>query len=326
MKILIISHIADNDGATPVVLAKLAFGLVDYVLLEGNEVDETIDLFLNDGTFENYDRVFITDLGMSYDRCEKVQNSLYASKISLFDHHVGAFHMNDFEFAKVVVSDAEGNAQSGTSLFYDFILNNFANDILRSAAVKQCVELVRQYDTWEWFSKYNNLEAKKFSDLYYIMGNKKYIEYLLDFFSNNTHFFFSEKENYLLEMENNKIQNYIERKNQQFFVVQLAGRPAGVVFAENYRSELGNALAEKHPEVDFVAMISLERAISFRGLNKLDLNDIVKLYGGSGHKNAAAFPLSQHIKREVLKLIFGEHLVLGDGIQTKKRKIKITSI
>ena len=41
MKILLFSHKADNDGVTPVILSKLVFDEVDYILEEPSTIDES---------------------------------------------------------------------------------------------------------------------------------------------------------------------------------------------------------------------------------------------------------------------------------------------
>ena len=41
-KLLIISHIGDNDGVTPIILANLTFKNFDKKLIEVKEVDETV--------------------------------------------------------------------------------------------------------------------------------------------------------------------------------------------------------------------------------------------------------------------------------------------
>ena len=41
-KLLIISHVADNDGITPIILAKLAFPKFDKLLLDRSEANQNV--------------------------------------------------------------------------------------------------------------------------------------------------------------------------------------------------------------------------------------------------------------------------------------------
>ena len=62
MKTLIFSHLSDIDGMGGVVLAKLAFGDVDYILCETfNLLDKIRELIANK-TIYQYDQIFITDM------------------------------------------------------------------------------------------------------------------------------------------------------------------------------------------------------------------------------------------------------------------------
>ena len=59
-----------------------------------------------------------------------------------------------------------------------------------------------------------------------------------------------------------------------------------------YSSELGNILSEKHPELDFIAIIK-QNNIGLRCVkDNVNLTKIAKHFGGGGHKKASGFPLN----------------------------------
>ena len=93
----------------------------------------------------------------------------------------------------------------------------------------------------------------------------------------------------VLEIEQNNIDSYVEKKNEQMFFITLCDRTCGVVFAERFFSELGNRLSDMHPELDFIVMIGMDGKISYRTTKKhIDLGkDIAKVFGGGGHPQAA---------------------------------------
>jgi oligoribonuclease NrnB/cAMP/cGMP phosphodiesterase (DHH superfamily) len=91
-------------------------------------------------------------------------------------------------------------------------------------------------------------------------------------------------------MEQQKIKHYIESKEKQLKIVSILNYQAGVVFAEQYQSELGNELAKKFDYADFIVMINPSSGtISYRGVrNEIDLGkDVAKVFGGGGHPKAA---------------------------------------
>lgn len=143
----LLSH-TDLDGVGCGVLAKLAFG--DRIKIRYNSIaslNREVEWFLENE--ERNTHLFITDLSVNEEN-EKRLEEFYQTggKVQLLDHHKTALHFNEYEWGHVVVEDNEGNLASGTSLFYEYLIENEL--IQTSNAVDEFVELVRQYDTWEW--------------------------------------------------------------------------------------------------------------------------------------------------------------------------------
>ena len=314
MKVLLITHKSDIDGATPVILSKIVFGEIDYILLEASESNSTILSLIENQTFDKYDNVFVTDLTINSDICEKIDgNEILREKIKIFDHHNSNLFVNDFDFGTVIDIDEQGNKQSGTSLFYKYLIKFYDNENLKKNSVRDFVELVRQYDTWEWFEKYNNQNAKFLSDIFGIFGVDYFIKYYYDFLKEQDNFKFSDKEKYLLDIEQEKINKYIEKKSEQITPIKLLGHNIGVVFAENYRSELGNSLARKFEDkYDFMIIINIGRGISYRGCKNIDLGKFASLYGGKGHVNASGSPLPSDLTENVIKMILGDEVIINE--------------
>lgn len=70
MKRLLISHIADEDGITPVILAKIVYGEIDTLLLNPKDVDEA---FLNN--VDKYDSIHVVDLNVSPMLAQKIDEN-----------------------------------------------------------------------------------------------------------------------------------------------------------------------------------------------------------------------------------------------------------
>jgi oligoribonuclease NrnB/cAMP/cGMP phosphodiesterase (DHH superfamily) len=320
MKVLLLTHKPDIDGITPAILSKIVFSEFDYLLLEASEASPVVAELISLNYFDNYDLVYITDLSINLDVCEKINADInLSSKIKIFDHHNSHLFVNDFEFGTSIDIDKEGNRQSGTSLYFKYLINNYDNLILRKQSVNQFVELVRQYDTWEWFDRYNNIDAKRLSNLFDIFGADYFINYFYTFLLNNDKFYYTDKELYLLEVEQEKINRCIEEKSSQIIPVKLLEHNVGIVFSENYRSELGNALARKFEnEYDFIIVINLSRGISYRGIKNIDLGQIASAFGGKGHINSSGSPIRKELKKEIIEKIFNDKVeVLSEKINEK---------
>jgi oligoribonuclease NrnB/cAMP/cGMP phosphodiesterase (DHH superfamily) len=302
----LLSHKPDIDGVTPVILSKLTFEEVDYLLVETFETNPTIIQFIENGFFEKYDYIYITDLSVDKNVCEMISNnSILREKIKIFDHHKSHLFVNDYEFGTAVDIDVNGNKQSGTSLFYKYLLSNYKSNYIISKGVAEFVELVRQYDTWEWFNKYNNENAKRLTDLFEIFGYSYFIEYYYNHLKECNNFCFTDKELYLLEIEQARIDRYVVEKSQTIIPVKLLNYNAGLVFSENYRSELGNRLANMHKEqYDFIILVNLSRGVSYRGIKNINLGEIAGIFGGKGHVNSSSSPLPQNLKNEIIEKIF----------------------
>lgn len=293
MKIFLISHVADADGVMPVILTDLAFENYDYRLLDIKDVDSFMLESFNNKLFDDYDKVFMTDLCVSEELAEKINNMEFRNKFQVLDHHIGSISLNKYDFIKVV-DEANGMKESGTSLYYKYLLTYYPNDLLNRNSVKYMVNLVRLGDTWEW-KKYNIPEARDLSTILYYYGNEEFIDNYKIFLRENNEFYFNKMENTLLKIDKYKKEDYINFIKDNIIIRDINGYKAGIVFAENYRSELGNELSEIYKDkIDFVMIINLNRSISFRCIkDNVDVNEIASLFGGGGHKKAAGAPLKE---------------------------------
>ena len=85
-KILIFSHLSDIDGMGGVILAKLAFGDVDFVLCETFNLLDKIKEKIVDQSIYEYDQIFITDMWLE-DPKVIWQDPRLKNKVLVFDHH-----------------------------------------------------------------------------------------------------------------------------------------------------------------------------------------------------------------------------------------------
>ena len=303
MKVFLMSHVADLDGVMPVVLTDLAFSDYDYQLLDIAEVDPFIEEKLASDFFHSYDKVFLTDLGVSKEVAEKIENSPLKEKLQILDHHQSNLFLNEYSFGKVVVSK-DGILQSGTSLYYQYLLMHHANTLLARDSVSYMVSLVRLLDTWEW-KKYQVIDALDLGTILAYYGNEKFIQNYVSFLRNHLEFSFTETEKILLETDKNKKQEYFNVKKESLIKREIAGYQVGIVFAEQYISELGNTLAEElKEEIDLIMIIRMDHSLSFRSVKEdVDVSKFARLFSGNGHVHAAGAPLPSHIHEKVIDFI-----------------------
>lgn len=292
----LLSH-NDLDGVGCGILAKLAFG--QEVTVRYNSVsslNREIEFFLENDDPDTF--LFITDLSPNEVNEKRLQEHFKEfSNVQLIDHHKTASHLNDFEWGTVLVEDEEGKLTSATSLFYQFLVGN---ELLEpTEALSEFVELVRQYDTWEW-EKNENQAAHSLNSLFYLVSIDEFEEKMIERLQESEHFNFDEFEKKMLSMEEDKIERYIRRKKREIVQAKVGDYIAGVVYAESYHSELGNELGKEHPHLDYIAILNMGgKKISLRTIHDhVDVSEIAGNYGGGGHQKASGCTLSDEAYKQ----------------------------
>ena len=287
----LLSH-NDLDGVGCGILAKLAFG--ENVKVRYNSIsslNREIEYFLENDEPDTF--LFVTDLTPNEDNEKRLKDFYNANgKVQLIDHHKSALHFNDYEWGYILVEDHEGKLTSATSLLYEYLVSN---KLLKpTAAVTEFVELVRQYDTWEW-EKNGNHQAHSLNSLFYLISMEEVegARRLGD--STSGHFDFDEFEKKILKMESDKIDRYIRRKKREIVQAKVGEHIVGVVYAETYHSELGNELGKEYPHLDYIAIVIMGgKRISLRTIyDHIDVSEVAGRFGGGGHQKASGCTLTE---------------------------------
>lgn len=298
-KTLIISHVADNDGITPIILANITLKDFDKKLIEVSEVDKTLKENL-----DKYNKIYILDLNVSDEMAQMInQNENYKNKITILDHHASNLHLNKYDFI-TVISEIKTRKECATTLFYNYLMENHPNDLLKKESTKTLVEYVRLIDTYDFKTKKDKENAEKIRTLFELFGVDNYIEYFTNYLINNDTFAYGPQEKLLIKIKEDEIKRYLKEKEKEMIKGTLDGYQVGVVYAENYRSQLGNYLIENHSELDFSIVINVSKKISYRSNGKVDLSVFSQKYGGGGHKDASGSPLPKDFTKTLTKTIF----------------------
>ncbi|MBD8068021.1 DHH family phosphoesterase [Bacillus sp. PS06] len=282
---------SDLDGLGCGLLAKIAFGeKVNVAYCSYRNLNERVTRFINNQENKNA-KVYITDLAVN----KEVEKKLEArfknqSHVQMIDHHVTAMHFNDYKWGFVKPEYETGKKTAATSLFYEFLIEH--EMIKATKALDEFVELVRQYDTWEWEAN-DNKDAKRLNDLFFILGLEHFEKEMLERVKNPNGFSLSDKEELILDLEDKKIERYIFSKNRQMTQIFVDHYCVGIIHAEQYLSELGNALAKLNPHIDLIAMVNVgTKKIGFRTIyDEVDVSKFAQKFGGGGHPKASGCSL-----------------------------------
>lgn len=302
MKNCLITHIGDSDGAFPIILSNLVLDNMEFISCEVDEVDTiTQDVLTH---HEDYEKIYVVDLCFSEEIAKQInENEVLKNKVLVFDHHASREPLNKYHFIKVL-SEKDGRKECGTTVFLSYLQEHYNDDILRKKSLLEMVELVRELDTYD-FIENNKEDAFKFGDLYSIYGRENYIENYTNFIKNNDHFYFSDFENKVLELEKDRKERYIEEKLETVKKATIEGIPVGIVFAERYRSDLGHAVVTNIPDIDISIIINVSRSVSYRASkDEVDVNVLAIPNGGGGHKHAGGSAIPIDLEEKIVEYIF----------------------
>lgn len=292
MKDLLISHISDIDGVSPVILLKLTKVEFDYILKEPHEMEEFVEELLKED-LNSYQNIYITDLALSESFYKKVKESGYAYKFKIFDHHKTHLFAKNYEN---VVIDIE---ECGTTLFYNYLSKKYKFKKI----VEDYIKHVKNLDLWLWVEKFDFM-AKELGNIFDLYGRNTYIEEMYQKLKRGKKFKWNKFENKILKIEKDTVDRYLKKKDKELYKIEYDGYLIGAVFSERYRSELGNYLSSIHPELDLVVMINMSGGLSLRTEKDIDISILAQKLNGGGHKKACGAPIEEEVKKSILKNIF----------------------
>jgi uncharacterized protein len=318
----LLSH-NDLDGVGCGILAKLAFG--DQVKVKYNSVsglDREVEWFLENEDKDTF--LFITDLSVNQ-KNEKRLESFFreGGKVQFLDHHKTSLHFNEYDWAHVIVEDEQRRLTSATSLFYDYLIDQQL--IQSSTGLGEFVELVRQYDSWEW-EKNNNQQAQRLNALFYLVSIEEFEESMINRLKSSDTFKFDEFETKILDMEENKIDRYIRRKRRELVQTQIGDYFAGIVYAESYHSELGNELGKDYPHLDYIAIVNIGgKRLGFRTIHDdVDVSEVAGHFGGGGHAKASGCSLTEEAYKQFVVETFNNEPLREDAKRNRYNLKKST--
>ncbi len=294
---LIISHASDVDGMSSPILIRLLEDNIDIIFCDPVELFEalkTIDA-------NKYQIIYITDLPISNHATECIdQDESLKAKIKHFDHHESASSNYSFINEVVKLGDVK---QSGTSLFYQYLLSLYPNHVLlNNPTLKEYVEAVRTNDTSEedWLSdnpsKYF-LIGRKLTILLSLIGREAFVNKFTKLFQTLGTEIFTSEELDMITKQEEYIASHIKKCDEALIRMYINEYKVGIAITTEFRSEVGNALSKKYPELDYILIVDEERkSFSFRTVRP-DINVYLIAKSlcstGGGHPKAAGMPFCE---------------------------------
>ena len=312
-KSIIFSHESDIDGLGCIVLGKLAFQDIDYVLVPNIEkLEQTFRKYINSNAFDKYEKIYVTDLALYNPSLTMVSNSQLKKKVLVFDHHQRAIDdkMNRFSFTTIIEEDEHGK-KCGTQLFYEYLIKE--TYLKETTAIKEFVELTRLEDTWEWKKAGTvGVKAHDLAILFNALGIEKYISTMqLKLLDNPKAFEFSKEELSLIQEKKNEYNELLKEimTNAEYFLDENNNK-FGAVFANyEYRNELAEYIQNNgnKENIKYFILMAMNKGQfgqkSYRSIDKdFDVNEVAVLHGGGGHKGAASVNITEEQKAKVLTL------------------------
>lgn len=295
-KTLLISHISDMDGLGNVILSKLVFPNTEVILITPETLDETVKYIIDSKKYEDYSRVFITDLGMEEKTASRINKSQIKNILLHFDHHESNVSINKNSWSTVVPILENGFKPSGTSLFYDYLLNTYKhNEFIKRTSLKELVEAIRSYDTYQ-FKETGNMLGYNITNILIETSRDFIIENFIDRIKNGDkdHFYLSEKESDISAAADKELEEYIKWCDEHLIKMKFLEFNIGLSISIKFRSCVGNRLSEKYKdELDFILIADYNReSFSIRTVNDINVGDVCKRLGGGGHEKAGGFSMT----------------------------------
>lgn len=285
----------DWDGVSPAILLKKVFKnrLKTTLFCSYSNINKKLLQFLNKNK-KLEEVIYITDIGINEEVAELLdERHKNGQEIYLIDHHASNMYLNKYEWA-TVEDIKEDIMLCATTMVYEHLLER---ELLEeSTMLSSYVENVRLYDTWDWF-KENKPLPKKINDLFFMLPIRSFINMANEVIDSdqNKEFFIPEEYHLLLEVEENRIDKYIESKEREMLTKEIQDYQVGIIYADKNQSEIGSYIGEKYLELDIVAIVDISnKKVSVRTSKEdVDVSTFAETYDGGGHPKSSGFFLNE---------------------------------
>lgn len=280
-------------------------------------IDEEFARWLRSPEASRFTDVYIMDMTPDSDYTFQQLNNNFANHWLVFDHHESEEALRSKYAANSVTAANPRVAPSATSLVWDWLKQqpHFAElDSKRQQELAYLVELIRAYDTWDWqndpdMSAEERTAADNLDQLFWFYPLQDSASFVTEVFAAGWQKYQQDNQ-LLIHTLNERRAKYLKSHLKDMLKTTIAGHHFGVVYADDYKSEIAHELLEQNPDVDAALVVS-PVSVSLRSNGKLDVAKFAeKYFNGGGHADAAGGRLGTNLIR------VGEQAVIDDLKQT----------
>lgn len=260
-------------------------------------VNKNVGEAIKSGLINEFDKIFVTDICIKEPLLSEINsNPNLKGKIVVIDHHKSEItEGNDkYDFVSITL-EKDGRKESGTSLFYQFLVDNYG--LISSPILEQLVEWTRQYDVYDWVQT-NNQNARKLHILFEMLGYDKYYELISAKLNNQASISFNQYEEEVITTYFNNFNNDMKSivNGMQVVLLEIDGIFYKVGYVNcpyKYRNDINDYIKNTGNlnDIDIVGMIITDRdTVSYRQIKEVDVSKVAEYFGGKGHFAASSNP------------------------------------
>lgn len=305
-RIKIFSH-NDLDGfGAPYLLAAVQAAVLPETTLDiepigAGRIDTVLERWLRSPAASNFTDVYIMDMTPEADYTFQELDAHFANHWLVFDHHETAATARKQHAANNVTAVSK-QLPSATSLVWDWLRQQPHFDQLppeRQTVLAELVELIRAYDTWDWqndpaMDPAERQAADELNQLFWFYPLKHAPAFIQRVFALGWPAYRQEN-SLLIQTLNDRRAHYLKSHLKDLVITTIDGHPWGVVYADDYKSEIAHQLLADHPDLA-AAMVLAPTSVSLRSNGKLDVAKFAEQYfHGGGHADAAGGRLTVNL-------------------------------
>ena len=307
-KVKLFTHTdADGMGCYLVLLEEnvmtyqdLEYNNVEF--LDYSNVEERINKYLDNKEYLQYDETYITDLSLSKELSNKINQIADISNVFKWvDHHESSLYAKDYDWAyiKTHVGGDTSTVRgiSATLLLYE--------DIFKEIGSHTLFNCINDWDTWQWEGSIIEGLIKDIIDLFFILGYREFIKMYLYYDNDMQEMLHSEETRALLKIYRRDKKEYINRKLNTGFITEIEGLKVFIVFADKHISELGNTICNKNKDVDIAMIVNTDNmTVSYRTIKpNIDCSEFASKFLGGGHKSASGSQFTIELRNKLYKTL-----------------------
>lgn len=298
MDVLLFTHSQDIDGMGCAILARKAFGKFTFVPTKTFDITKNVKEYIDNRKIYSYDKIYVTDLCIKEPVLKLIdQDEFLREHLIVLDHHKTEIEEGNDQYSFVnIIVEKDGKKESGTSLFYEYLLQN--HDLQKTNVLDEFVEWTRQYDVYDWKAIHNQ-KARYLHILFENLGYEKYLELMNDKVDHLDSIIYTDYElsviNQYLESLSVTASCLLDKMKVVELGINNEKYRVGYVRCEyKYRNDINEfVIKDNRYNIDCVGMIMSDiDTVSYRAVKDIDVSIIGKYFGGKGHKGASSNPQS----------------------------------